>query len=124
VSATTLAASTASPAGSPWAAQAQAGWAYPRADAHAGVIGVPSGTPAGTHLALWVGDNGSPSTPPEPYGELAAAAALYGLGALALVDGAAWIGYGLRRQVLERRGESAWEADWERVEPQWTGRSH
>ncbi|MFF7636122.1 hypothetical protein ACFZB9_23685 [Kitasatospora sp. NPDC008050] len=124
VTATTLVASTASPTGSPWAAQAQAGWAYPGGDAHTGVIGVPGDTPAGSHLLLWVGDNGIPSTPPEPYGELAAAAALYGLGALAVVDGAAWIGYGIRQKTLERRGEAAWEADWERVEPQWTGRSH
>ncbi|MCX4744365.1 hypothetical protein OG455_02345 [Kitasatospora sp. NBC_01287] len=124
VTATTLSAATDSPTRSLWSAQANASWAYPGASAHTGVIGVPAGTAQGSRLPLWVDDSGGPASPPPPDSELATAAALYGIGALAGVGAVSWVGYQLRRRCLDRRAERAWEPDWERVEPLWSGRGH
>jgi hypothetical protein len=48
---------------------------------------------------------------------------MYGLGAFVGAGAVAWTGYAVRRRVLDRRAERAWEPGWEQVEPLWSGRS-
>ncbi|WP_052391135.1 hypothetical protein [Streptomyces sp. NRRL B-24484] len=122
VTATTLA-PTGDTAGQPLGtAQTRATWTV-AADTRTETVKVPSGTPQGTNVPLWVDDDGAVASPPPADTRIAVSAATCGLITLA---GTSTVFAGvllLRRRVLDHRAAAAWESDWERVEPLWSGRT-
>ncbi|WP_329560523.1 Rv1733c family protein [Kitasatospora sp. NBC_01266] len=104
-------------------APVRASWDYPRGDHRTGVIRLAVGTASGAVVPLSVDDAGNPAAPPQPDSRLATTAGMYGLGAFTAAGTIVWTGYAVGRRMLDRRAEQAWEPDWERVEPLWSGRS-
>jgi hypothetical protein len=122
VSATTLAA--APPAPSPsyaWPAERKvlAQWRYPADQVRTGTISVPEGAARGTAVRIWVDDTGRLAKPPRTTDDIAFASITRGVAALAGLLPACWCAYAVYRR---RRVAAAWERDWERVEPRWSGR--
>lgn len=101
----------------------QAHWQYPPGHRHTGEIMVPAGTAAGTAIPTWVDDGGRLAAMPRSTGDVATGAALSGL---MVLSGAAMVCGGvlvLGRRRIDLRTAAAWEREWERVEPGWSGRS-
>ncbi|MFB6835750.1 hypothetical protein [Streptomyces sp. NPDC056361] len=101
---------------------APAVWEYPDDVRRSGTVPVPPRTPQGRTVALWVDDRGAPTRPPGGTANLALTA-LAGGTATAAAAGAAGAGVlTLVRRRAEGRRLGAWEREWERVEPVWSGR--
>ncbi|WP_152617533.1 Rv1733c family protein [Phaeacidiphilus oryzae] len=104
------------------ASVATAAWTGPDGHRHTATIAVPDGTPVGGRVHTWTDRTGAAVGAPTT----ASAATLDGI----LVGTAAWIGAGvlvgstdlLARHRLNRRADRAWEREWQRVEPSWSGR--
>ncbi|MFG3344192.1 hypothetical protein ACGF1Z_03895 [Streptomyces sp. NPDC048018] len=101
---------------------APAVWEQPDNVRRTGTIQVPPRTPEGRTVTIWVDDDGTPARPPNSAadraltslsGGTAAAAAVGAIGAGALL---------LVRRWTEARRLTAWEHEWEQVEPVWSGR--
>ncbi|MFE9816984.1 hypothetical protein [Streptomyces sp. NBC_00236] len=102
---------------------APASWQYPGHVPRSGSIHVRAGTPKGNKVAIWVNDAGTyqaqspPSLSQRVFTSMAVgggAAGVVGLTAAAAV-------LLVRRRAMGRR-LVAWEREWEKVEPVWTGR--
>lgn len=102
-----------------WAA---ARWTGVDGRAHTGRSEVEPAAEAGTRVTVWTGRTGElvarPPAPAESTLQAAAAGALAALGA----GGTAWAGGRLARSRLDRRRLADWEAEWQRVGPQWRKR--
>ncbi|MFE0464046.1 hypothetical protein ACFW1A_32810 [Kitasatospora sp. NPDC058965] len=102
-------------------AQAPAVWTYPPTGRGSGLVTVPIGTPSGATVTAVLDDHGNPVAPQDVGGPLANALLL---GSTTLLAG--WMltdaGFSLRRRALDRRADRDWDADWELVEPSWSGR--
>ncbi|MEW1908116.1 hypothetical protein AB0442_06600 [Kitasatospora sp. NPDC085895] len=122
VTATTLAAAVDTGDRPLDAATARATWTLAGAT-RTGTVTVPSGTPQGTQVPIWVDDAGAAAEPVPPDSQLAVSAASYGLMALAAAGTVSTAVFVLRRGVLDHRAADAWEDDWTAVEPLWSGRT-
>lgn len=97
-------------------------WTAPDGVRRTGDIYAPAGAPAGTTVMLWTDSSGRPV--PEPLGRAdvvdrtALAAGLAAMLATVLLL-AGWL---LARRALDRRRLAAWDVNWAKTEPQWTGR--
>lgn len=95
-------------------------WTAPDGHRHQGVIPVPDGTRAGSHVRLWVNAAGLWAGPPLSRtaalvrGVEAAVAVPLALAAVLFCLGCVVMG------VLERQRLTAWETAWTWVGPQWT----
>ncbi|MBW5480546.1 Rv1733c family protein [Streptomyces bambusae] len=101
---------------------ARATWRYPADRAHTHTVPVPADTRKGDPVRVWVDDLGNPAAAPPGTAERALEA--FGLGTMAagailLVSGVL-VRVSLR--IVDVRSARAWEAEWEDVEPRWTGR--
>ncbi|WP_432085832.1 Rv1733c family protein [Streptomyces sp. bgisy095] len=103
-------------------ALAPATWEHPGNVRRSGTVQVPPRTPRGDTVVIWVDDGGTPVRPPVAAASrsltavsggiaVAGAVGVTGVGALVLV-----------RRSTEGRRYAAWEREWERVEPVWSGR--
>ncbi|MFE2548244.1 hypothetical protein ACFXGI_06800 [Streptomyces sp. NPDC059355] len=103
-------------------ATAQAAWRFPAAVRHTATLTVPEGTASGTPVRIWVDDAGREATPPRAGSEMALSAVAAGTwtAGLIAVSAAGVVNLGLRR--LDTRALTAWEREWEQVEPGWSGR--
>lgn len=122
VSASTLAAAPPAPSSSyDWPADRKvpAQWRYPADRVRTGTISVPEGAAQGTVVRIWVDDTGRLARPPRTTDDIAFASIMRGVAALAALMPACWCAYAVFRR---RRVAAAWERDWERVEPGWSGR--
>lgn len=101
---------------------APAVWEYPDDVRRSGTVYVPPRTPQGRTLTIWVDDQGSPAREPTDTADLALSALTGGTIAagLAAASGAGLLT--LVRRRTEGRRLAAWEREWERVEPLWSGR--
>ncbi|CAL9337352.1 hypothetical protein SUDANB120_00194 [Streptomyces sp. enrichment culture] len=101
---------------------ASATWQYPPGRAHTGTVPVPPGTRKGDAVRVWVDDRGAVASAPPGTAELALEALLLGAAAATgvLVVSGALVRVGLR--AVDARSARAWEAEWEDVEPLWSGR--
>ncbi|MCU7826459.1 hypothetical protein [Kitasatospora sp. DSM 101779] len=88
-----------------------------------GTVAVPSGTPQGTKVPIWVDDAGTVAEPAPADSQLAVSAASFGLMALAAAGTVSTAVFVLRGGVLDHRAADAWEDDWTLVEPLWSGRT-
>ncbi|WP_435844053.1 hypothetical protein [Streptomyces gilvosporeus] len=97
-------------------------WHHPVTQPHTGHLAITPGTPSGTPVHVWVDDTGqlvsAPETTIEPAGRAAESAGPVLLASVA----AALAGSVLVHRRLGRRDEQAWAREWERVEPDWSGR--
>jgi hypothetical protein len=99
---------------------APARWTPPGGHARQGMISVPAGTPAGSHVRIWVDRSGrwaGPLLNPRIATVRAAAAVVISTLMLAaiLASVASFSGW-----PLDRRRLTGWEADWNAVGPRWT----
>lgn len=103
--------------------EAPATWTYPAGSRHAAWISVPDGTKAGATVATWVDDTGASTAPPRSTTDAYASSVLSGVatlfGGALLILGASAGG----KALVDRRAATAWDAEWSRVEPGWSGRS-
>ncbi|WP_354643825.1 hypothetical protein [Kitasatospora camelliae] len=122
VTATATSTAAEDPGPASLAAHAQAVWTDPQGVTRSGSIEAPAGTAVGEQVPLWIDDQGAPAESPRSTAETALFATGYGLGTLVLGSAAIASGCAVRRRILDRRAERAWEPDWELVEPLWSGR--
>jgi hypothetical protein len=125
VSATTLAAAPATGAlwwGSTTEGNVLAQWRYPADRVRTGTVSVPEGAAQGTVVRIWVDDAGRLARPPRATDDIALASVRSGVAALAGLMPACWCAYAVYRRRVDARVAAAWERDWERVEPRWSGR--
>lgn len=103
-------------------ATAQAMWQFPGATRHTATLAVPVGTPSGRSVPVWVDDAGREAHAPRAGSEIVLSAVAAGIwaGGLIALCATGVVHLGLRR--LDDRALDAWETEWERVEPQWSGR--
>ena len=87
-----------------------------------GEVFAPTGARAGTEVPVWLDAAGTPIRPPLSGSALMWMSALVTLGVLVIVCGVCGLVYGVVRVVLDHRRLAAWEAEWERVERDWTRR--
>ncbi|MGW7363732.1 Rv1733c family protein [Streptomyces sp. NPDC054841] len=104
--------------------RAQAVWHYPEPKQHSGTINAPVGTPVGATMRIWVDDAGGLAAAPRPDWGVGIDAATAGLAATGGISLASLCLFAIRAHALERRTQSAWERDWERVEPLWSASGH
>lgn len=94
-------------------------WTAADGTTHTGLTRVDPSSTAGTPVTVWVDNRGALTTRPPAEGDARGQSALTGALAAAGAVGVA-LGCGLLiRHRLDRRRMRAWEAEWERVGPQW-----
>ncbi|MET9762440.1 hypothetical protein ABZ016_25875 [Streptomyces sp. NPDC006372] len=97
-------------------------WTGPEGGAHTGRTEVEPAAAAGTRVTVWTDRTGAlvdaPLSPTESMFQAAATGLLAGSGTAVAV----WAGGRLARARLDRRRLAAWDAEWERVGPQWRKR--
>ncbi|MDV9186715.1 hypothetical protein R6L23_00385 [Streptomyces sp. SR27] len=101
---------------------APAVWEQPDHVLRYGTVHVPSGTPRGGTVTIWVDDAGTPARPAGSAVDRALTSFSGGSVAMASVGA---IGAGALVLVRRRTGSrrlDAWEREWEQVEPVWSGR--
>lgn len=97
-------------------------WDYPAGYAVTARIDLPQAALQGGTVPVWVTDDGALADPPPSRLSLALLAVGTGTGLWLLTSAAVLAAYGLRRQVIERRGGQRWASGWAAVEPHWSGR--
>ncbi|MEE1816738.1 hypothetical protein PUR59_17155 [Streptomyces sp. SP18ES09] len=101
---------------------APATWEQPAHVRRSGTVHVPPRTPRGQDVTVWVDDEGHPVRRPGDTADRALAALSGGVtatGAAGLAGAGVLV---LVRRTAEGRRYAAWEREWERVEPVWSGR--
>jgi len=100
----------------------RARWTAPGGTSREGEVYAPAGARAGAAVMVWTDGLGRLEPAPVQRADVAAQEALAAL--LAAVLAAAAVGGTgfLARRVLDRRRLAAWDADWSRTGPRWTGR--
>lgn len=106
--------------GAPTTARVQ--WQFPPASRHSATVPVPSGTPVGHTVTLWVDDAGRAASAPRSESELVSDAVAAGAGSAGVITLSAAGVVFLRLRRVDARNLAEWERDWERVEPGWSGR--
>jgi hypothetical protein len=103
-------------------ARALAVWTAPGGTSREGLVAVPSRTPTGTSVSVWVNRDGDLTGAPRDragiYDTAAAVAAVPLIG----VPVAVWALYASLCFVLDARRERRWAAGWAVVEPDWHSR--
>jgi hypothetical protein len=97
-------------------------WQYPAGVDHESTVTVLRGSPPGTKVMVWVDRSGNPAPAPAGAADLLVLSALVALAVAAGGAGLVAGGTGLVLRALDRRDWRAWELDWARVEPDWSGR--
>ncbi|WP_024755133.1 Rv1733c family protein [Streptomyces exfoliatus] len=110
--------------GSKAQAVAPAVWEQPENVRRSGNIHVPSRTPEGRAVTIWVDDAGSPARPPGSAADRAFTSLAGGTAAAGVVGVAGVAVVLLVRRRTEGHRLAGWEREWEQVEPVWSGRLH
>lgn len=97
----------------------QVRWTAADGSTHTGLTRVDPNSTAGIAVTVWIDSRGELATRPPTQGEARVQSALTGALAAAVAGGVALGGGRLTRHRLDRRRMRAWEAEWERVGPQW-----
>ncbi|MFD9127272.1 hypothetical protein [Kitasatospora sp. NPDC059571] len=103
--------------------RATATWTFPPGHTVTDQAPVPSTAVPGSTVPVWVDGTGQPATAPRSTADMVATAGFIALGGWSAAALTCSVVYGVRRSRLEHRAEDAWQADWELVEPGWTGRA-
>ncbi|RPF30877.1 hypothetical protein [Streptomyces sp. TLI_185] len=94
-------------------------WRAADGTTHTGLTRVDPSSTAGTSVSVWIDSRGGLAVRPPTEGAARLQSALTGALAAAGAGGAILCCGRLTRQRLDRRRLRAWEAEWERVGPQW-----
>ena len=105
-----------------YARQAAAVWTAPSGDEHQEVITVSPGAKAGSTVFIWVDRGGDRTSPPTGDGDVAASAVGHALLTYLGISVVAVGAYRFFRSLLDRGRARRWAAEWDSVEPVWTGR--
>ncbi|WP_425573587.1 Rv1733c family protein [Streptomyces aureus] len=103
-------------------ATARVRWEFPPTSLHTATLPVPSNTPVGQGIGLWVTDAGEATQAPRTVGQLGWDAVMAGAGSAGLIVLSTGGAVFLRLRRVERCNLRQWERDWECVEPRWSGR--
>ncbi|MFE2561777.1 hypothetical protein ACFXGT_38375 [Streptomyces sp. NPDC059352] len=128
VTATTTGPATESPVATRYGTKPQAVapavWEQPEHVRRSGSIHVPPRTPQGRAVTIWVDDAGAPARPPGSVADRALTSFSGGTAAAGVVGVTGAGALLLLRRWTEGHRLAAWEHEWERVEPVWSGRLH
>ncbi|MER6418296.1 hypothetical protein [Streptomyces sp. NPDC001137] len=94
-------------------------WTAADGTTHTGLTRVDPSSTAGTPVTVWIDNRGALATRPPSGGDARGQSALTGALAAAGAVGVVLCCGRLARRRLDRRRMGAWEAEWERVGPQW-----
>jgi hypothetical protein len=100
----------------------RARWTAPSGAQREGQVYAPTGARSGTSVLVWTDESGDLEGAPLERGDLTTREVLMGAAAAALAAAALAIIGVLACAVLDRRRAAAWDAEWSRTGPQWTGR--
>jgi hypothetical protein len=100
----------------------RARWTAPDGTSHVGQVYAPDGAAAGSTVTVWTTRSGSLRGEPVKRGYVVAQEMIAALWAAALVAFAVAVAGFLARRALDRRRLAAWDAEWSRTGPLWTGR--
>jgi len=100
----------------------RARWTAPGGAPREGEVYAPGGARAGTTVMVWTDRSGKLEGAPVQRADVTIWEAFAALAAAALAAAAVAVTGFLARQGLDRRRLAAWDADWSRTGPQWTGR--
>lgn len=100
----------------------RARWTAPDGTPRVGEVYASDGAAAGTTVMVWTDGSGRLEGMPTPRSYFAAQEIFAALGAAAVVTVAVAVGGVLARRALDRRRLAAWDTEWSRTGPQWTGR--
>ena len=101
----------------------RARWTAPGGAPREGEVYAPGGAKAGTTVMVWTGRSGGLEGAPVQHADVTILQALAALAAAGLAAAAVAVTGLLARRVLDRRRLAAWDAEWSRTGPQWTGRA-
>lgn len=101
---------------------ALASWRTQSGAQQEGRLLVEPGRSAGDAVPIWLDADGNVVRPPATRGELIAAGVFSAVQALVLIELVIVVGYWLVRRMLGWARQSSLEAEWARVEPDWTRR--
>jgi hypothetical protein len=100
----------------------RARWTAPGGAPRDGEVYAPGGARAGTTVMVWTDRSGSLEPVPVQRAGVVAQEAFAALAAAVLAAAAAAVTGFLARRALDRRRLAAWDAEWSRTGPPWTGR--
>jgi hypothetical protein len=100
----------------------RARWAAPDGTAREGEVYAPGGARAGSTVTVWTDRSGRAEGSPVRRADVAIGEALAALAAAVLAGAAVAVTGLLARRALDRRRLAAWNAEWSRTGPRWTGR--
>lgn len=100
----------------------RARWTAPDGTARVGQVYAPDGAAAGTTVMIWTDRSGSLRGEPVKRGYVVAQEAIAALWAATLVAFVVAVAGFLAHRALDRRRLAAWDAEWSRTGPLWTGR--
>ncbi|WUP40605.1 hypothetical protein OG766_03520 [Streptomyces sp. NBC_00259] len=102
--------------------RAQVRWTGTDGKERTGIARVEAGATAGATVRVWVGPDGTLRSPPMTADNATATGWLVGgMTAVVVTAGAFGARAGMRR-LLDRSRAARWDAEWDLVEPVWTGR--
>lgn len=102
---------------------AKARWTAPDGARITSQIPVPSDTPAGTTVRIWVARDGTLTGPPLTDSQVSTRAVLAEIGAVTGLAVTIAVAGAAARKSLDRHRMAAWEADWRAAGPRWTTRA-
>jgi hypothetical protein len=101
----------------------RARWTAPGGAPREGEVYAPGGARAGTTVMVRTDSTGRLEGAPVQRADVTVLEAFAALAAAALAAGAVAVTGFLARRALDKRRLAAWDAEWSRTGPQWTGRS-
>lgn len=100
----------------------RARWTAPGGAQREGEIYAPGGARSGTSVMVWTDGAGDLEAAPLERADVTTRELLAGLAAASLVAAVLAVTGFLARGLLDRRRLAAWDDEWSRTGPQWTGR--
>lgn len=100
----------------------RARWTAPGGTRRYGEVYAPGGASAGTTIMVWTDRSGRLEPAPVQGADVVAQEAFAALAAAVITAAAVALTGLLVRRHLDRRRLAAWDAEWSRAGPQWTGR--
>ncbi|WP_143261728.1 hypothetical protein [Allokutzneria sp. NRRL B-24872] len=101
--------------------EVHARWTTADGTPRSGDVLAPGGARTGARVTMWLDSAGRPAPPPSTGAALRWMASVT-VGVLVIIGGLRVLLHGAVRLALDRGRLSAWQAEWERVERDWTHR--